>query len=103
MTSRTPLDDAALADALKRLEGWQIRNGRLHRTWRFRDFLEAFGFMASAAMVMQELDHHAEWSNVYNTVNVDLVTHDAGAITQRDVDLACRMQEIASRRMASAV
>jgi len=103
MTARTPLDDATLAEQLQRLEGWQLRNGRLHRTWRFRDFPEAFGFMASAAMVMQELDHHAEWSNVYNTVNVDLVTHDAGGITQRDVDLACRLHEIAQRRMASAV
>ncbi len=103
MTNRTRLDEGAIAEALRTLEGWQVRNGRLARTWRFRDFLEAFGFMASAAMVMQEMDHHAEWSNVYNTVTVELTTHDAGGITARDVDLACRLHALAARRMASAV
>jgi 4a-hydroxytetrahydrobiopterin dehydratase len=103
MTDRTRLDEAALADALRTLEGWQVKNDRLTRTYRFRDFLEAFGFMASAAMVMQQLDHHAEWSNVYNTVTLALTTHDAGGITARDVDLACRLHALAGRRMASAV
>jgi 4a-hydroxytetrahydrobiopterin dehydratase len=100
---RTKLDAAGIESALATLDGWSLANGKLHRVYRFRDFVEAVGFMTSAAMIVQQLDHHPEWSNVYNTVTIDLVTHDAGGVTARDVDLACRLHELAGRRMTSAV
>jgi 4a-hydroxytetrahydrobiopterin dehydratase len=76
--------------------GWEIVDGKLHREFRFADFVEAFGFMARVAVVAEKMDHHPEWSNVWNRVTVDLVSHDAGAITDRDVTLATRMNEFAS-------
>jgi 4a-hydroxytetrahydrobiopterin dehydratase len=75
--------------------GWEIVDGKLHREFRFADFVEAFGFMARVAVVAEKMDHHPEWSNVWNRVTVDLVTHDASAITDRDVTLATRMNEFA--------
>ncbi len=75
--------------------GWQVVDGRLHREFEFDDFVAAFGFMARAALVAEKMDHHPEWSNSWNKVVVDLVSHDAGAITDRDVRLASRMNELA--------
>lgn len=100
---RRKLEPGEIEQALAGLEGWSLRDGKLHRTYRFRDFVEAVGFMTSAAMIVQQLDHHPEWSNVYNKVSIDLVTHDAGGVTARDVELACRLHELAGRRMISAV
>jgi 4a-hydroxytetrahydrobiopterin dehydratase len=87
--------------ALQALPGWQVQDGKLHRVWRFADFAEAFGFMASAALFAHELDHHPEWSNVYATVTVDLTTHDARGITELDFELARRMDALARRRGAN--
>ena len=67
---------------------WQTMNGKLHREYRFADFGEAFAFMARAALVAEKSDHHPEWFNVYNRVIVDLVTHEAGGISERDFALA---------------
>ena len=75
-------------------EGWQRRDGRLHRVFEFPDFARAFGFMASVAVVAQEMDHHPNWSNVYSTVEVELWSHDIGGITDRDLRLATRMNEL---------
>ncbi len=87
--------DAALAllnrDATK---PWQIVGGKLSREFRFRDFVEAFGFMAQVALVAERMNHHPEWFNVYHTVRVDLVTHDAKGLTQRDFELATAMNRI---------
>jgi 4a-hydroxytetrahydrobiopterin dehydratase len=76
-------------------DGWSIIDGRLHREFVFADFVEAFGFMARCALVAERMDHHPEWFNVYNRVTVDLWSHDAGTITERDVTLATRMGELA--------
>ncbi len=89
-----------LENALRALPDWRIRDDRLHRSWRFADFVEAFGFMASAALFAHEMDHHPDWSNVYATVTVDLFTHDAGGITGLDVELAGRLEALARRRGA---
>ena len=86
--------------ALSRLGSWQVVSGKLHREYRFRDFVEAWGFLSSAALLIQEMDHHPEWSNVYHTVRIDLVTHDAGGITRRDVELAEKLEALAARRIA---
>jgi 4a-hydroxytetrahydrobiopterin dehydratase len=69
-------------------DGWDVVDGKLHRELRFRDFSEAFGFMARVALLAEKANHHPNWSNVWNTVVIDLVSHDAGAITARDEELA---------------
>ena len=76
-------------------EGWEVVEGALHREFVFADFVEAFGFMSRVALVAEKMDHHPDWSNVWNRVVVDLRSHDAGAITDRDVALAERMNELA--------
>ena len=83
--------------ALSQLAGWRLAGDRLRREYRFRDFVDAWGFMSAAALVIQQMDHHPEWSNVYGGVVVELTTHDAGGVTRRDVDLARRMEAHASR------
>jgi 4a-hydroxytetrahydrobiopterin dehydratase len=100
MERRERLSDQALERELKDLAGWAVAGGKLRREYRFPDFIEAWGFMSSAALVIQQMDHHPEWSNVYGTVVVELVTHDSGGITARDVELARRMEAIAARRAA---
>lgn len=77
-----------LTRALEELPGWSLREGRLHRTFRFKDFSEAFAFMTRGALAAEKLDHHPDWSNSWATVEVDLVTHDAGGVTDRDLALA---------------
>jgi len=94
---RRPLSAAEIEAALPDLPGWELRGGRLHREYKFRDFIEAWGFMAGAALVIQAMDHHPEWSNVYSLVTVDLSTHDAHGVTRTDLDLAARLEELASR------
>ena len=83
--------------ALTKLKGWSDVAGRdaIARTFVFKDFNEAFGFMARAALVAEKNDHHPEWKNVYKTVEVVLATHDAGGVTKRDIDLAKAMNTIA--------
>lgn len=87
----------ARAEALKTLTGWSEVAGRdaIARTFVFRDFVEAFGFMARVALVAERMDHHPEWSNVYKTVSVTLTTHDAGGLTEKDVALARAMDGFA--------
>jgi len=91
------LDPGPLAAALEKLPGWEVRDGKLARTYRFRDFADAFAFMTACALRIHALDHHPEWSNVYSTVRVELVTHDAQGITARDAELAGVMEAIAAR------
>jgi 4a-hydroxytetrahydrobiopterin dehydratase len=91
------LDEAARKGLAQRLPTWTMVEGRdaLQRTFRFKDFSEAFGFMARAALVAERMDHHPEWRNVWNRVEVVLSTHDAGGLTERDVALAEAMDKIA--------
>lgn len=67
---------------------WDLVSGKLHRELRFQNFVEAFSFMTAVALHAEKADHHPEWSNIYNRVTIDLVTHDAKGITQLDLDLA---------------
>jgi 4a-hydroxytetrahydrobiopterin dehydratase len=90
-----PLTSDQISEALPSLQGWSLEGGKLFREFRFADFVEAFGFMASVALVAESMNHHPEWSNVWNRVSVHLVTHDAGGITELDLTLARRMSELA--------
>ena len=91
------LSDEARIAALAELPGWVETPGReaIARTFEFKDFSEAFGFMARAALVAEKRDHHPEWRNVYKTVEVVLATHDAGGVTRLDIQLAMAMNAIA--------
>ena len=93
--ARTKLDDAEIERRLRDLSPWRVEGGKLHREYRFADFVGAFGFMTGAALVAESMNHHPEWFNVYGTVRVDLTTHDAGGITELDVTLATRMEALA--------
>ena len=88
---------AEIQDLLAEFDGWTVASGKLHREYKFRNFVEAFGFMAQVALLAERAAHHPEWCNVYKKVVVDLTTHDAGGITQKDLDLAREMEQIASR------
>jgi 4a-hydroxytetrahydrobiopterin dehydratase len=83
--------------ALARLPRWQMVEGRdaIARRFTFRDFNAAFGFMTRAALVAEKMNHHPEWSNVWNRVDVTLTTHDAGGLTERDIKLAEAMDRVA--------
>ena len=98
---RSRLEANAIASALQTLNSgaaapWIVKNGKLHKSFRFKDFSEAFGFMTRVALVAETLDHHPEWLNVYNSVRVDLSTHDAGGISELDFALARRIEAIAA-------
>lgn len=91
------LAGAARETALESLGGWKEAPGRdaIRKSYRFRDFNEAFGFMSRAALKAERMDHHPEWFNVYDRVDVTLSTHDAGGVSERDVALAEFMDSIA--------
>ena len=88
------LSDAEIEQALESVPGWMVRSGKLHREFRFRNFNQAFGFMTRAALCAETMNHHPEWSNVYATVVVDLVTHSADGISSLDFALAKKMNAI---------
>ena len=89
------LTEAALETELQGLDGWTVEDGKLHKEYVFRDFVQAFGFMSAAALVAERKGHHPEWFNVYKTVRVDLATHDAGGITTLDTELAREFDQVA--------
>ena len=84
------LSDTARAEALTRLTGWAQVDGRdaITKTFTFKNFNEAFGFMGRAALKAEAMNHHPEWFNVWNRVEVTLSTHDAGGLTELDIELA---------------
>ncbi len=96
MTPPVRLPDEEIRHRLERLPGWTLQDGKLHREFRFPDFIRAFAFMTAAALRAEALGHHPEWSNVYNRVVVDLVTHDAQGVTRLDFELAEHMQALAT-------
>lgn len=91
------LTEPDLLTALAGLDGWTLTGGKLHREYRFTDFIQAFGFMTTCALAIEKMNHHPEWSNVYNRVTVDLTTHDAGGITANDLELARLLDRTAAR------
>ena len=91
------LSDAECGAALRDLPSWEIRDLKLHREYVFPDFVHAFGFMATSAIAIEAMNHHPEWSNVWNRVTIDLTTHDSGGITRKDFELAAKLEEFAKR------
>ncbi len=87
----------SIADALAQLPGWADNAGKLHREYKFADFIHAFGFMATSAIAIEAMNHHPEWCNIWNRVMVDLWTHDAGGVTAKDVALAKKLDELATK------
>lgn len=88
------LSEAAIAALQTELPQWHVVNGKLHRELRFKDFSEAFGFMARVALAAEQLGHHPEWRNVWNRVDIDLITHDSGGLSDLDVLLARHIDAI---------
>lgn len=82
------LSETEVETRLRDLPLWSLERGRLRREFRFTDFIGAFGFMARLALIAEKMDHHPDWSNVYNRVVVELETHDAGGLTRLDFELA---------------
>ena len=91
------LTETERRDALAGLPGWQTAEWKdaIQRSFRFKNFIEAWGFMSKVALLAEAQDHHPEWSNVYRTVDVTLTTHDAGGLTELDVKLAQAMNRFA--------
>ena len=89
--------EAALRE--RPLSPWVLKDGKLHREYRFGSFVEAFGFMSSVALVAESMNHHPEWFNVYGKVVVDLMTHEGGGVTRKDLELAGKIEGLASGRM----
>ena len=87
---------AALAQAVAGLHGWSLADGReaIVKTYRFDDFNAAFGWMSRVALKAERMDHHPEWFNVYNRVDVTLTSHDAGGVTARDIELAAFLDSL---------
>ena len=90
------LDTAEIEERLEQLDGWEYRDGMLRREFVFPNFVEAIGFLTRAAIHAERLNHHPDWSNLYNTVRVALETHDVGGISHLDFDLAMTMNGLAS-------
>ncbi len=96
MSAPRKLATEEIEAAITSLAGWSIQDGKLHKEFKLKDFVQAFGLMAQVALVAEAMNHHPEWSNVYNRVRIDLSTHESGGITERDIELAGRIDAIAA-------
>ncbi|MFN7920801.1 MAG: 4a-hydroxytetrahydrobiopterin dehydratase [Bryobacteraceae bacterium] len=91
------LSETEIRAALAGMPEWSMVEGKLHREYLFADFVHAFGFMATCATAIEAMNHHPEWSNVWNRVTVNLTTHDAGGITDLDLRLAELLEKVAKK------
>ena len=94
MPKPTRLSDQQVSAAVLGLADWDLVAGKLHREFKFGNFIEAFGFMSRVALVAERMDHHPEWFNVYSRVVVDLRTHDCDGISERDLELAGKIDAL---------
>ncbi len=95
MSQRKALTQTEIENALATLDGWSVKEGKLHKQYKFKSFAAAIGWMMSAAIEIDKLDHHPEWSNVYNRVTVNLVTHDLNnSIGNLDIELAQKLDNL---------
>ena len=96
MMAAKKLSDAEIQNKLKQVAGWTVKEGKLHKEFQFDTFVTAFGFMTQLALIAESMNHHPEWFNVYNRVTIDLMTHDAGGISELDFELAARADALSS-------
>ena len=101
MAERQKLEAEELNAAVGSLPGWRLENKKLYKQYTFPDFAHAFGFMTTAAVLIEKMNHHPEWTNVYNRVDVHLTTHDAGGVTNRDIELARLLDNISAPLIAN--
>jgi len=94
MVARQKLSEAEVLTKMNELDGWTLADGKLHKTFKFPSFVAAFGFMTRVALLAEKLDHHPEWSNTYNTVVIDLWTHDLNGVSTFDFELASRIDSL---------
>ena len=90
------LNAEQIQEGLKELKDWSLQTEKLHRKFHFKNFVEAFGFMSQIAILAEKMNHHPEWSNIYNSVTIDLSTHDVSGISSRDFSLAKQIDIVAS-------
>ena len=90
-----PLNEPQIREALTALPGWAHTDNALKKQFKFKNFSEAWGFMTRVALMAEKLDHHPDWSNGYNKVDVSLSTHDEGGVTEKDMKLATFMESVA--------
>jgi 4a-hydroxytetrahydrobiopterin dehydratase len=95
----TKLSEPEIAAVLAKLPSWRAQDGKLHREYKFNNFLSAFSFLSSSAFVIHEMNHHPEWFNLDTLVRIDLNTHDLGGISSLDAKLAYAMEELAARQL----
>ena len=88
------LSDERIREELSRLNGWEVKDGKLAKSFKFDNFVKAFGFMTQVAFEAEKMNHHPDWKNVYNIVEIQLFTHDATAITTNDIKLALVIDNI---------
>lgn len=91
-----PLKKEEIDDAIKILPGWELANGRLRADYQFNTFVEAFSFITAVALEAEKMNHHPDWSNSFNKVRIELMTHAAEGVTERDILLARKIQYLAS-------
>ena len=99
MSRPRKLSDPEIGTRLQTLPDWELAGGKLRREFVFRDFVTAFGFMSQVALIAEKMDHHPEWFNVYNSVEVTLSTHDSGGVTQLDINMAKQMNLLAKQQV----
>jgi len=91
---RRVLSDIEVIEIVDSLDDWEFRDGKLYKLFKFASFAEAIGWMVAVAIYADKLDHHPDWSNVYNRVEVELITHDLGAVSTWDIELAKKMDAL---------
>lgn len=85
MASLSVLNQSQIEECLQKNPGWEFKDGAFFKSFQFKNFIEAFGWMSRAALISEKMDHHPDWSNVYNRVQVQLSTHEASGVTERDL------------------
>ena len=96
MVAVKKLADAEIQQRLELVNGWTVQDGKLHKEFQFDTFVTAFGFMTQLALIAESMNHHPEWFNVYNRVTIDLMTHDAGGISELDFEWASRADALSN-------
>ena len=96
MKERKKKTEQEISSDIGNLKGWSLVNGKLHKEFKFKNFVEAFGFMTRVALIAEGLNHHPEWFNVYNRVTIDLTTHDVGGISNFDFEFAAKVEGLLS-------